>query len=221
MRSSKLRIINVSIGLAICLLFLTGCCMFFNKPPRADFNWSPSNPKTGDTVTFVNNSHDPDGSIRASRWNFGDGASSAQRNPTHVYNQSGTYTVSLTVEDKCGDTDSRSSTITVQSGSQPPQELEINIWLDKTTYAIGEDVTVHFSFNKHVSATLDEQKPNGWQNIFSNQMYSPGTYEYTGTCSRPKGDRTFYLTATDEDGQTDQDTATFECGEVHFIVQGD
>lgn len=46
-------------------------------------------------------------------WNFGDGSSADQGNPTHVYAQSGTYTVSLRVEDKKGKSSTTTSTVTV------------------------------------------------------------------------------------------------------------
>lgn len=35
-------------------------------------------------------------------WDFGDGATSTEANPTHTYSQSGTYTVTLTVSNECG-----------------------------------------------------------------------------------------------------------------------
>jgi PKD repeat protein len=44
-------------------------------------------------------------------WDFGDGNSSSMQNPNHLYNQPGTYTVSLTVTDTCGNTNSTSKTI--------------------------------------------------------------------------------------------------------------
>ncbi|MBW2021711.1 MAG: PKD domain-containing protein [Deltaproteobacteria bacterium] len=42
--------------------------------------------------------------IAAWEWDFGDGMTSAERNPTHTYTDSGAYTVSLTVMDSSGAT---------------------------------------------------------------------------------------------------------------------
>ncbi|MEW5735482.1 MAG: PKD domain-containing protein [Thermodesulfobacteriota bacterium] len=47
------------------------------------------------------------GGIVSWLWSFGDGASSLTRNPTHVYTASGRYTVSLTVTDFMGATNTR------------------------------------------------------------------------------------------------------------------
>jgi PKD repeat protein len=48
----------------------------------------------GTTVTFTNQST---GQISGQIWNFGDGATSVQSNPTHTYSTPGIYSVSLTV----------------------------------------------------------------------------------------------------------------------------
>lgn len=66
---------------------------------------------TGDSVPFTDQSlagHDL-------TWDFGDGDSSNASNPTHVYDQGGTYQVTLTVEDTntCNLVDSVKSTIEV------------------------------------------------------------------------------------------------------------
>jgi PKD repeat protein len=38
-------------------------------------------------------------------WDFGDGNTSTEENPTHIYDEIGTYTVTLTAADTCGGTD--------------------------------------------------------------------------------------------------------------------
>jgi PKD repeat protein len=40
--------------------------------------------------------------ISSWQWDFGDGATSAEQNPSHIYGYPGTYTVSLTVSGACG-----------------------------------------------------------------------------------------------------------------------
>lgn len=64
------------------------------------------------TVTFDPfASYDPDGPIDIYFWDFGDGATVFEAYPTHTYSSYGTYTVTLTVTDGQGDTDSISREI--------------------------------------------------------------------------------------------------------------
>jgi hypothetical protein len=62
--------------------------------PLADFDASPRSGPVPLTVHFTNRSV---GSIIGYLWDFGDGATSSETNPTHIYNTIGTFTVTLTV----------------------------------------------------------------------------------------------------------------------------
>ena len=53
---------------------------------------------------FTDRSDDSDGSIAEYAWDFGEGATSTDENPTHVYASAGTRTVTLTVRDDAGAT---------------------------------------------------------------------------------------------------------------------
>ena len=85
------------------------------QPPTADFTYTPQNPTTNDVIQFTDTSTDTDGSISSWYWDFGDGNTSTVQNPTHQYQQMGTYTVSLTVTDDLGDMDSTSQQLFVET----------------------------------------------------------------------------------------------------------
>jgi hypothetical protein len=63
--------------------------------PIAGFTASPTSGHVPLTVTFANET--VGGSYTSSSWDFGDGTSSDQKDPTHTYTHSGTFTVTLTV----------------------------------------------------------------------------------------------------------------------------
>jgi len=88
--------------------------------PVAQFTYSPIVPLTGETVTFNASLSTPDGGIIISYdWNFGDGTPNATGMiTTHAYTDNGTYTVTLTVTDDSGLTDTDSHNITVLN--RPP-----------------------------------------------------------------------------------------------------
>lgn len=69
--------------------------IYVNQLSTANFSYTVS----GDTVTFTNNSTNSDSYV----WDFGDGTTSAEINPVHVYANSNTYSVSLTATNSCGD----------------------------------------------------------------------------------------------------------------------
>lgn len=70
-------------------------------PPRAAFDWTA----TGLTVDFTDTTLEA-GNLASWSWNFGDGTTSNEQNPSHTYAISSTYVVNLTVMDDEGDMDS-------------------------------------------------------------------------------------------------------------------
>jgi chitodextrinase len=81
-------------------------------PPVSSFTYSPPNPMVNDTITFdASGCSDADGIIVSYLWDFGDGDTSTSQNPTHAYDQEGSYTVTLTVTDDDGLTDTATKTI--------------------------------------------------------------------------------------------------------------
>ena len=71
-----------------------------NNAPVADFEWSPETISANKTVEFTSTSTDADDDDLTYTWDFGDGtALSSKENPTHIYNVSGFYNVTLEVND--------------------------------------------------------------------------------------------------------------------------
>ena len=64
-------------------------------------------------------STDPDGSISSYAWNFGDSATATSATANHTYSTPGTYTVSLTVTDNRGATNTATQTVTVAPLASP------------------------------------------------------------------------------------------------------
>jgi PKD repeat protein len=89
-------------------------------PPLAD----PSGPYTGFVGRAVSfrgsNSIDLDGTILSYDWDFGDGNTGTGANPNHTYTAAGLYTVTLTVTDDGGLTDSATTTVNVTTSTNVP-----------------------------------------------------------------------------------------------------
>jgi PKD repeat protein len=76
-----------------------------NLPP--EINSVAAVPNGGDAplaVAFTLSATDADGTIASYAWDFGDGAVSAEQNPTHVFWTAGNYSVSVVVTDNDGAT---------------------------------------------------------------------------------------------------------------------
>ncbi len=80
-----------------------------NSSPNAAFTPICS----GSTCRFSDGSADPDGTVSSWQWNFGDGSSSTQRNPSHTFGAGGTFSVTLSVTDDRGARGSATRNVTL------------------------------------------------------------------------------------------------------------
>jgi PKD repeat protein len=156
--------------------------------PRADFNATPTSGLAPLQVSFTDTSTSYDG-IAGWTWNFGDGQSSEEQNPNHVYAADGTYTVILMVleEDGSDDVKTKMNYITVTdtapkadfSYSQDTAPLTISFTDQSTSY----DEIVSWFWDFGDGQTSTEQNP---------------THKFPDD-----GNFNVRLTVTDDDGSTD------------------
>ncbi len=113
-----------------------------NRPPVADFRADPRQGAAPLSVGFTNRSTDADGEVVHVAWDFGDGTTSTEENPTHVYGNPGRFVVTLLVTDDRGmpavkpkrqdiEVDGTTTTITGTTSST----------IDATTTTIGKTTT--------------------------------------------------------------------------------
>ena len=101
--------------LMVLPLILFSC----EKTPVASFSTDDSVVEVGQVVFFSNSSHNGD----SYEWDFGDGFISEERNPSHIFNSTGSFEVVLTVFGQSGQSDEASLTIDVLV----PTLLEIEV----------------------------------------------------------------------------------------------
>jgi PKD repeat protein len=91
-----------------------------NQAPIATATATPASGPAPLTVAFVASASDSDGSIAGYLWTFGDGATSSQPNPTHLYTTSGDFVAMLEVTDNAGATTGATVDVSVSVPPNPP-----------------------------------------------------------------------------------------------------
>jgi len=93
-----------------------------NVPPSAHISYTPYKPTTNDTINFQDASNDPDGNITQRSWDLGDGTKSSEKSITHKYSKGGSYTITLTVTDDDGESDTHTFKLLVSEVSEITQD---------------------------------------------------------------------------------------------------
>lgn len=103
--------------------------------PVPQFEIVPEQPKANQVLQFFDRTSTTGGAISTWAWDFGDGATSKEQNPTHVYQDIGLYTVRLTVTDAnaCSVSAERSFRISEVIPGSVPQLPEGSPPTDTTT----------------------------------------------------------------------------------------
>ena len=185
-----------------------------NQPPVPVAQAAPTSGAAPLQVNFTGSSStDPDGDPLTYRWDFGDGESSTQANPTHTYTTPKTYEAKLTVDDGLGRNPSDTVSITV-TGDPPPQAT-ISEPADGSTYVDGETIELQGSASDIPDGTLSGGSLE-WQVLLHHGSHLHEIGTFTGTSpsfvTEENHDSDSYyeirLTATDSVGQTDVAVST-------------
>jgi gliding motility-associated-like protein len=96
-----------------------------NAQPNAEFGMT-NNPAVAQEPIYFSNFSTPTGSISSSIWNFGDEGVSFDPNPAHSYASAGIYTITLTVFDNNGCSDTANRTIEITLLPQVPTAFTPN-----------------------------------------------------------------------------------------------
>ncbi|WP_274428173.1 PKD domain-containing protein [Desulfosarcina sp. BuS5] len=90
--------------------------------PGASTSGSQTSGAANEAVYFAGSGSDSDvdGSIVSYLWNFGDGTTSSEQNPSHVYTAPDTYNVTLTVTDNEGASGEDSVDVVIAADLTPP-----------------------------------------------------------------------------------------------------
>ena len=158
-------------------------------PPVADFSSNVTSGYVPLTVQFTDLSKN----VTGWKWDFGDGASSTEQNPAHIYSTAGTYTVSLKASNADG-TNSKQDTITASvQPVLPVADFSSNV---ASGYA---PLTVQFT---DLSKNAAEWKWDFGDGASSTEQHPAHIYSTAGTY-------TVSLTASNADGtNSKQDTIT-------------
>ena len=169
-----------------------------NSPPVASFTATAQIANIDETISFdASESYDSDGTIVTYSWDFGDGTMTTGVTADHAYSEDGIYTVTLTVTDNDGLTDTTTATISATTQTVPNQNQTPVASFTESAETVSSGESIHFDGSESydpdgsiVSYLWDFGDGTAATGVTADHAYSEdGTYTVT-------------LTATDDDGDS-------------------
>ncbi len=149
--------------------------------PVARFDWAPNPPEKNTPTRFTNLSTGASSYL----WNFGDGESSTEVNPTHLYNETGSYTAELIAYNPQNCTDTFPLTVRVLidplldvPNAFTPGRFGVNGIVKVTGFGIGKmDWKIYNRWGQLVFQTNNRRQ--GWDGTFKGKLQPMDVYTYT------------------------------------------
>lgn len=152
-----------------------------NRPPVAAFSVSPLQGPAPLTVTFDGSaSTDPDGTITAYAWQFGDGATGAGVTAEHTYATPGPFTARLTVTDDRGASASATIDILVEAEGTTPdtgvETIDLSFQVTEATVRRPQELIA-----ASIDTALEATQRNGGVATLTGTLResAPQVYDYT------------------------------------------
>lgn len=164
-------------------------------PPIANFTWTPSVPKVGESVIFDASSSAPNGGeIVSYEWNFGDSQCAFGKIVSHKYTSSDTFMVTLNVTNSKGISDVEQKQILVVQPHSPKAEFTVipetanvgkSVEFDASTSLPGWNGTHEMPVTEYRWDFGDGNKTTTSTPIVYHSFSSSGTYYVTLTVYAP------------------------------------
>ncbi|MEO6583521.1 MAG: PKD domain-containing protein, partial [Ferruginibacter sp.] len=150
--------------------------------PTANFSWGPNPPVENVGVQFTNLS------LNANRylWNFGDGDTTVQTNPQHLYNETGNFTVILVAYNDAGCSDTASMVVSSLilplldvPNAFTPGRFGINAFINVKGFGIDKmDWKIYNRWGQVVFKSAS-RKNQGWDGTYKGKLQPMDVYTYT------------------------------------------
>ena len=185
-----------------------------NTAPTAAFN-PPTGCIAGQPCQFNDASTDSDGNVVGWLWEFGDGGTSDQKDPSHIYATPGNYNVKLTVRDDDGATGEVTHAVSVGAANFPPVANDDN-------YTTPAGTSFHAPDGTRPSLLANDADLEGGPLTTSAasgptvaggtfQVFTDGSFDYT-PASGFIGQDSFDYTVNDGSGGSDTGTTFIDVG---------
>mgnify|MGYP002877648354 CR=1 FL=1 len=193
-----------------------------NLLPKVDFIVTPANGNTLTLFEFIDSSIDADGEIDEWLWNFGDGNSSNEMNPTHYFAFPGYYNITLTLKDDQNGLNSSKITMYVENSPPNPNiniEEGLIIGNNEWKIPINRDIRIDGGVSTDKDNTILTYQWKYESNLFYGKyldlLFTEGEHEIELTVTDPKGANT---TETFNLVGTNVPILNLNYGEINLVI---